>query len=112
MNITYTWSITALKKAPLLDGLFDVITNIRFNYTGTDADSGESHTFHGACNIPAPDPDNFSAIDTLTEAQVIEWAQANHATHLMDEVIEKAISDKITPKNVDVIDLDWLTTEA
>ena len=111
MNITYTWSITALKKAPSLDGLSNVITNIRFDYTGTDSESGESYTFHGACYIPAPDPDNFSAIDTLTEAQVIEWAQTNHPTDMMDDVIEKAISAKITPTNVEVTELDWLNTE-
>ena len=111
MNITYTWAITALKKAPSLDGLSNVITHIRFDYTGTDADSGESHTFHGACPIGAPDADNFSEITTLTEEQVIEWAKANHPTDHMNEVIEKAISDKITPKNEDVTEIDWLQTE-
>ena len=54
MNITYDWKITALKKAPSLDELSNVITHIRFDYTGTDADSGESHTFHGACPVGAP----------------------------------------------------------
>ena len=111
MNITYSWKITALKKAPSLDGLSNVITHVRFDYTGTDADSGESHTFHGACPIGAPDADNFSEITTLTEEQVIEWAKANHPTDHMNEVIEKAISDKITPKNEDVTEIDWLQTE-
>ena len=69
MNITYDWKITALKKAPSLDGLSNVITHIRFDYTGTDADSGESHTFHGACPVGAPNPDAFSEITTLTETQ-------------------------------------------
>lgn len=111
MNITYDWKITALKKAPSLDGLSNVITHIRFDYTGTDADSGESHTFHGACPVGAPNPDAFSEITTLTEADVIEWAKANHPTDHMNEVIEKAISDKVTPKNEDVTELDWLATE-
>ena len=111
MNITYNWKITALKKAPSLDGLSNVITNVRFDYTGTDADSGESHTFHGACPVGAPDPENFSDITTLTEAQVIEWAKANHPTVHMNEVIEKAIADKITPKNEDVTELDWLSSD-
>lgn len=110
MNITYSWKITALKKAPSLDGLSNVITHIRFDYTGTDEDSGESHTFHGACPVGSPDPDNFSDIATLTEEQVIEWAKANHPTHHMNEVIENAISDKIVPKNEDVTELDWLAT--
>ena len=108
MNITYDWKITALKKAPSLDGLSNVITHIRFDYTGTDSESGESHTFHGACPVGAPDPFNFSDITTLTEANVIEWAKANHPTDHMNEVIEKAISDKLQPKNEDVTELDWL----
>ena len=111
MNITYAWKITALKKAPTLDGLSNVITHIRFDYTGTDSESGESHTFHGACPVGAPNADNFSEITTLTEADVIGWAQANHPTSHMNEVIEKAISDKLTPKNEDVTELDWLAVD-
>ena len=111
MELTYDWKITALKKAPSLDGLSNVITHIRFDYTGTDAASGESHTFHGACPVGAPSADSFSEINTLTEADVIEWAKANHPTDHMNEVIEKAISDKVTPKNEDVTELDWLQTE-
>ena len=111
MELTYDWKITALKKAPSLDGLSNVITHIRFDYAGTDASSGESHTFHGACPVGAPNAENFSEINTLTEADVIEWAKANHPTDHMNEVIEKAISDKVTPKNEDVTELDWLQTE-
>lgn len=112
MNITYTWKITQLSKAPSLDGLSDVITHVRFDYTGTDADSGESHTFQGACPLPAPDAENFSALATLTEEQVLAWVQSVHGTHHMEEVIKKAISDKVTPKNVEVTELDWLPVSA
>ena len=111
MELTYDWKITALKKAPSLDGLSNVITHIRFDYTGTDSVSGESHTFHGACPVGAPSAENFSEITTLTEADIISWAQANHPTEHMNEVIEKAISDKITPKNEDVVELDWLANK-
>ena len=106
MNITYEWKITAMKKAPSLDGLSDVITHIRFDYTGTDADSGESHTFAGACPVGAPSSDAFTALADLTEADVIAWAQANHPTDHMNMVIEKAISDKVTPKNVEA-EMPW-----
>ena len=111
MNITYDWKITALKKAPSLDGLSNVITHIRFDYIGTDSESGESHAFHGACPVGSPDPENFSEITTLTEEQVIEWAKANHPTEHMNYVIEKAISDKLVPKNEDVTEISWLQTE-
>ena len=112
MELNYDWKITALKKAPSLDGLSNVITHIRFAYTGTHAESGESHSFQGACPVGAPSAENFSEITTLTEADIIEWAKANHPTGHMNEVIEKAISEKITPKNEDVTELDWLVIDA
>ena len=48
MAISYEWKITALKKAPSLDGLSDVITHINFDYIGTDDDNKVSSTFGGA----------------------------------------------------------------
>ena len=110
MDLSYEWKITAMKKAPSLDGLSDVITHINFTYTGTDADSGEEATFSGACPIGSPDSENFTALADLTEADVIEWAKANHPTDHMNEVIEKTISDKITPKNVEA-EMPWAPEE-
>jgi len=109
--ITYNWKITALKKAPTLDGLSNVITHIKFDYTGTDAESGESHTFNGACPVGAPSAENFASIETLTEDMVIEWAKANHPVDHMNEVIKKGIKAKVIPTNEDVTELDWLNTE-
>tara|TARA_Y100001937_G_C6945986_1_gene252505 strand:- start:26 stop:448 length:423 start_codon:yes stop_codon:yes gene_type:complete len=109
MAINYEWKITAMKSAPSLDGLSDVITHINFEYKGTDEDGNEG-VFNGACPIPAPDADNFTALASLTEADVIEWAKENHPTDHMNEVIEKQISDKITPKNVET-DMPWAPVE-
>ena len=106
--ITYDWKITALKKAPTLDGLSDVITGINFNYTGTNED-GVTDTFAGACPISAPTPDSFTAVADLTEAMVIEWAKANHPVEHVQEVITRNINDKITPKSEDVAGISWLT---
>ena len=103
MNMSYEWAITAMKKAPTLDGLSNVITHINFNYTGTDADSGHSAVFHGACPLVAPqEGDEFIELVDLTEAKVIEWAQAAHPTNHMNSVIEEEINRIITPTNVEV----------
>ena len=109
MAITYTWKITAMKKAPSLDGLSDVITHINFEYKGVDENDNEG-VFNGACPIPAPDAENFTALADLTEAAVIEWAKENHPTDHMNEVIEKQISDKITPKNEEAV-MPWAPVE-
>jgi len=109
MAITYTWKITAMKKAPSLDGLSDVITHVNFEYKGVDKDGNEG-VFNGACPLPGPDKDDFIELSKATEADVIEMAKANHPVDHMNEVIEKQIADKITPKNEEV-DLPWAPAE-
>ena len=112
MAITYTWKITALKKAPTMDGLSDVITGINFDYTGTKGSgaSKKEATFHGACPVGAPDSESFTAIDQITEADVIEWAKANHPVEHMQEIITKNIAEQEAPTNeeVDIDDVSWL----
>ena len=105
MAITYTWKITAMKKAPSLDGLSDVITHVNFEYKGVD-ENGNEGVFNGACPLPGPDKDDFIELSKATEADVIEMAKANHPVEHMNEVIEKQIAEKITPKNEEV-DLPW-----
>tara|TARA_E500000305_G_C3896132_1_gene176475 strand:- start:203 stop:637 length:435 start_codon:yes stop_codon:yes gene_type:complete len=104
MAITYTWKITAMKKAPSLDGLSDVITHINFEYKGVDGDHTAS--FWGACPVPAPDAEDFTALADLTEAEVINWAKENHPTNHMDEMIEKQINESKTPTQVEA-EMPW-----
>ena len=104
MAVNYVWKITAMKKAPSLDGLSDVITHINFEYKGVDGDHTAS--FWGACPVPSPDAENFTALADLTEAEVIEWAKENHPTDHMNEVIEKQIDELKTPTQVDA-DMPW-----
>ena len=112
MAITYTWKITALKKAPSMDGLSDVITGINFDYTGSkgSGNNKKEYTFHGACPVGAPDAENFVALADLKEADVIEWAKANHPVDHMQEVIAKGIAEQETPSNEEVLssELSWL----
>ena len=79
MAITYTWKITALKKAPSLDDLSDVITHINFEYKGVDGDHTAS--FWGACPVPAPDAENFTPLADLTENQVKGWITNDTDNH-------------------------------
>lgn len=109
--ITYDWKITALKKAPTLDGLSDVITGINFSYTGTNED-GVTDSFAGACPIGAPNSDSFTAITDLTEAEVIEWAKAHHPVDHMQEVITRNINNKVAPKSENVTEISWLAPPA
>jgi len=112
MAVTYTWGITAMKKAPSLDGLSDVITHVRFKYTGTDSETdsnGDAYVaeFSGACPIGAPTAETFTELASVTEANVIEWAKANHPVEHMKEVILKELAELKTPKNVELDAMPW-----
>jgi hypothetical protein len=98
MAITYTWKITSLLMAPSLDGLTDVVTRVKFDYTGTEDEY--TATFNGVVPVGTPSPDNFTPLADLTEDEVIEWVKANHPTEHMDSVIEKSIANQKTPKDV------------
>lgn len=118
MAITYTWSVTGLKKANSLNGYSDVVTGIKFNYTGTSDQLDEegnpyTATFNGAVPASAPpeSADDFTSFADLTEAEIIAWAQANHPVEHMQEVIEKQINEQINPSNVEVGSMPWDTEE-
>ena len=56
MNVTYSYKITQMLMAPSLDNLTDVVTVVKFDYIGTDSDSGYEGTFNGSIPVGAPDP--------------------------------------------------------
>tara|TARA_R110002167_G_scaffold197328_2_gene400366 strand:- start:434 stop:790 length:357 start_codon:yes stop_codon:yes gene_type:complete len=101
MNITYVWAITGMKMAPSLDGLTDVVTNVQFNYTGTDSESGFSSIFNGAFPVPPPNSVDFIPLADLTEAEVIAWIQPIYPMDHPNEVVEEGIQNQITPTNED-----------
>ena len=101
MNITYIWAITAMKMAPSLDGLTDVVTNVQFSYTGTDSDSGFSGVFQGAIPVGAPDAADFVPLADLTEAEVIAWIQPIYPIDHPNEVVTNDIQNQIAPTNDD-----------
>jgi hypothetical protein len=98
MALTYEWKIKSLKKQdnPSLE-LNDIIVQTYWECTGTDEDDN-SGTFHGAMPFDPDqiDPDNFTAYEDLTEAQVLSWIQdvvdnnVGYKNHI-DEQIQKQI---------------------
>lgn len=105
MAITYSYKITSLERAPKLGELNDVITRVRFTYTGVDEDGIEG-SFQGATPMPAPDSASFTPLADLTEADVIEWVKVTHPIEHMQEQIQKQIDRQKTPK-YEATDLPW-----
>ena len=99
MAILYTYEPTELFMAPSLDGLTDVVTRVRYNYTGVDEETGLSAVFAGSTPTPQPaSGSEFIPFQDLTEAEVVAWLEAIVPTDHMQEVITKNINNQIAPK--------------
>lgn len=108
MAITYSYQITQISVAPSLDGLSDVVTHVRFTYTGVD-EKGNQGFFDGAIPMPAPDSENFTPLSNLTEVEVIKWVKLMHPTDHMQEVIQRQIAEKVAPID-HAVPLPWIPT--
>ena len=99
MAIIYTYEPTELFMAPSLDGLTDVVTRVRYNYTGVDEETGLSAVFAGAAPMPEPASGQpFIPLNELTEPEVVGWLIATVNPSHMQEMITKNINNQIAPK--------------
>jgi hypothetical protein len=76
VSTTYTWALKTIRKTDQSD-LQGVIVQTHWTCTGTDT-AGNEGVFSGATpfNPQEIDPNNFTAYEDLTEAQVLGWIQA------------------------------------
>jgi hypothetical protein len=74
MTTTYTWSFPHLEVAPSVDGLTNVVKVVHWRITATD--DGHSAEAYGSVSLSDPDPDTFTAFDTLTKEIVQGWVEA------------------------------------
>ena len=70
-----TWSINQLDYTVSLDSKTNVVTNIHWNCTDTDADGNAGRTY-GSQGIPTDNLSDFIAYDDITEANAIAWVKA------------------------------------
>lgn len=98
MAITYTWSLTSLKKKTSGD-LNDIIVQTYWQKKGTDGDGNEG-TFSGATPFDPDqvDPENFTTFEDLTEEQVLDWIKAvvvgNYEQHVNEKIAEQIEAKK------------------
>ena len=74
--MSYTWKVAALDYAVSQDGLANVVTTVHWTCSKED-ENGNTGYAYGSHGLPAPDPDNFVAWDSLDEYTVITWCLAD-----------------------------------
>jgi len=99
--ITYTWNIISLKAKPSLNGLQNVISEIKWEYTGTDEDNN-TFSIEMPIQISDPNVEEFVPYGQVTESMVISWLENS----LDVEAMQQAIEDKINKiKNPPLVSL-------
>ena len=111
MAITYNWVFNqnSFQSAPSEDGLTDVVKIIHWRYRGVDGDySAEVYSTY-AC--PAPNPDDYTPYDEITEPMAIEWLEAGLDIESLQANISAQIEEQKNPKIVS-LPLPWENTQA
>jgi methionine synthase I (cobalamin-dependent) len=106
MPNTYSWTINALDTYPTQDSLTDVVYNIHWGLTATsdqnDAD-GNAYMANsiGTQTVAAPNADDYTAFDDLTQAIVEGWLGASDLdVDAIKASLNAQIVEKITPTSV------------
>ena len=73
MAVTNTWAVVQMDAYPEADGETDVVFNVHWTLTGTEA--GFSGYVYGAQPVSLDPSAPFTPYADLTEAQVIGWVQ-------------------------------------
>lgn len=116
MAITYTWKVVRVKTTNT-DSFENAIVNVWWQKIGTDDVTNVTGYFEGATPFDADqiDPDNFTALDQLTEEMVLSWVQGvvvgEYENHVHRE-IQRDINDKIgTLTEIEEGQLPWNVVE-
>jgi len=106
MANTYSWQINALDTYPSQEDLTDVVYNIHWGLTAasdqTDVD-GNAYTANsiGTQTVAAPDADDYTAFEDLTQEIVEAWLEASDLdVEAIKEGLDAQIVEKITPTSV------------
>ena len=106
MANTYSWTINALDTYPTQDSLTDVVYNIHWGMTATSDqldDSGNAYTASsiGTQTVAAPDADDFTSFENLTQEIVEGWLEASDlGVDAIKASLDAQIIEKITPTSV------------
>jgi hypothetical protein len=106
MANTYSWQINALDTYPTQDSLTDVVYNVHWGLTATsdqtDADGNAyTATSIGTQTVAAPDADDYTAFDDLTQSIVEGWLEASDLdVDGLKASLDSQVEELITPTSV------------
>ena len=99
MANTYQFRINAVDAHVSQDGLENVIYNVHWSYIGEDQ-NGNVATQIGVQHVPNVNPENFTAFDQLTQADVISWIEPTLNVEEFQSNLDAQLTELATPTMV------------
>jgi len=110
---TFEWIIERFERAEKLNGLDNVVTKAFFTIIGQD-DLGNSAPFYGYVDIPAPKADQFTAFESITPEQALEWVEScvdeDTITTITDRLIVQLNQDDMLQPSNKTVATPWSQT--
>jgi hypothetical protein len=104
MVVSHTWNIVSLEYTDA-DGFARAVNQINWVCV---SDDGAGHTWYNDSppkRLDAPDPNNFTPFDTLTEATVIAWLGVDFIAE--QEAINSAAIQKLIDAEAAGVGVPW-----
>jgi hypothetical protein len=100
MANTYFFHIEAVDAHVAQDDLENVIYNVHYSYIAQDDNENVVRQI-GVQHFPSVDPENFTPIEDLRQADIISWLEEvlpvdEFKVNLDNEIAEKAAPTKVT----------------
>lgn len=112
MANTKKWVIAAFDCKPQEGEMTDVVFTVHWRKQATETVGEKTYTAdtYGACTVGAPDAENFTAFNDLTEEIVIPWLEAVLDVAAIDASLDAQIE---TQKNPPVVTkkAPWIVEE-
>ena len=102
---TYTWDCNTVDVYPSYESLTDVVYNVHWRLTGTDATDTYSATVIGTemLSVETIQPEGFIPVTDLTNAQVSVWVEEQMGADRVAELkasVDSQIAEDITPTTI------------
>lgn len=96
---TYYFKINAVDAHVSQDGLENVIYNVHYSYFGED-ENGNVASQIGVQHVPNVDPENFTAFDQLTQADIIAWIEPELNVEEFQANLDAQLAELAAPTKV------------
>ena len=109
MANTYTWVVDDIFVNPVIAGQTNVVVNVNYHVNGTDG----THTasVHNNQNLTYTEGSPFTAYESLTQDQIINWVQSamgSTAVSAVQSSLDALIENMATPvATVKFMALPW-----